>query len=89
MKIKFDSNQPYQREAMDAVLGLFDGQLLSSGAFEFELSDAGSLAGLTELGLGNRIALEEAALLRNLQTVQQASKKDAIDRAFLLKLKKA
>ena len=74
MKIKFDSNQPYQRDAMDAVLGLFDGQPLSSGAFEFELSDAGSLAGLTELGLGNRLALDEAALLRNLQTVQQANK---------------
>jgi len=74
MKIKFDSNQPYQRDAMDAVLGLFDGQPLCSGAFEFELSDAGSLAGLTELGLGNRLALDEAALLRNLQTVQQANK---------------
>ncbi len=74
MKIRFDSNQPYQRDAMDAVLGLFDGQPLSSGAFEFALSDVGSLAGLTELGLGNRLALDEAALLRNLQTVQQANK---------------
>jgi len=26
MRIKFDSNQQYQREAMDAVLGLFDAQ---------------------------------------------------------------
>ncbi|MBI5437845.1 MAG: DEAD/DEAH box helicase family protein [Nitrosomonadales bacterium] len=74
MKIKFDSNQSYQRDAMDAVLGLFDGQPLSAGAFEFALSDAGMLAGLTELGLGNRLSLDEAALLRNLQTVQQASK---------------
>lgn len=72
MKIRFDSNQPYQRAAMDAVLGLFDGQPLSSGAFEFDLADRGSLAGLTELGLGNQLALGEAALLRNLQTVQQA-----------------
>ena len=79
MKIKFDSNQPYQRNAMDAVIGLFDGQPLSSGAFEFELSDAGSLAGLTELGLGNRLALDETALLRNLQTVQQANKLPASD----------
>lgn len=44
MKIKFDSNQPYKRDAIDAVLGLLDGQPLSSGAFEFILSDAGSLA---------------------------------------------
>lgn len=34
MKIKFDSNQQYQRDAIDAVLGLFDGQPLSSGAFD-------------------------------------------------------
>lgn len=74
MKIRFDSNQKYQRDAMDAVLGLFDGQPLSAGAFEFELATVGSLAGLTELGLGNQLALDEAALLRNLQTVQQAGK---------------
>ena len=72
MKIKFDSNQQYQRDAINAVLGLFNGQPLSGGAFEFALSDAGSLAGLTELGLGNQLTLDEAALLRNLQTVQQA-----------------
>ncbi|OFZ68889.1 MAG: DEAD/DEAH box helicase [Betaproteobacteria bacterium RBG_16_56_24] len=79
MKIKFDSNQQYQRDAMDAVLGLFNGQPLSSGAFEFALSDVGSLAGLTELGFGNQFALDEAALLRNLQTVQQANKLPASD----------
>jgi type III restriction enzyme len=74
MKIKFDSNQQYQRDATDAVLGLFDGQPLSGGAFEFALSDVGSLAGLTELGVGNRLSLDEAALLHNLQAVQQVSK---------------
>lgn len=73
MKIKFDSNQPYQRDAINAVLGLFDGQPLSSGAFEFAF-DAGSLAGLTELGLGNQLAVDDAALLRNLQMAQQANK---------------
>ncbi|MDO9011290.1 MAG: DEAD/DEAH box helicase family protein [Gallionella sp.] len=73
MKIRFDSNQQYQRDAIDAVLGLFDGQPLSSGAFEL-VFDVGSLAGLTELGMGNQLALDEAALLRNLQAVQQANK---------------
>jgi type III restriction enzyme len=70
MKIKFDSNQPYQREAIDAVLGLFDGQPLSGGAFEFAMA-AGTLSGLTELGFGNQLALEERALLRNLHVVQE------------------
>jgi type III restriction enzyme len=82
MKIKFDSNQQYQRDAIDAVLGLFDGQPLSTGAFELALSDSGSLAGLTELGLGNQLALDEAAFLRNLQPVQRANNlpvSDALD----------
>lgn len=82
MKIKFDSNQQYQRDAIDAVLGLFDGQPLSSGAFEFALSDVGTLAGLTELGLGNQLALDETAFLRNLQMVQQTNNlpvSDALD----------
>lgn len=69
MKIKFDSNQIYQREAIDAVLGLFEGQPLAAGAFEFAL--ASPLQGLGELGIGNQFALDEAALLRNLQSVQQ------------------
>lgn len=73
MKIKFDSNQLYQRDAIDAVLGLFTGQPLSVGAFEFSLTDKGSLAGLTELGFGNQLALDEAAFLRNLQMVQQTN----------------
>lgn len=73
MKLKFDSNQQYQLNAIDAVLGLFDGQPLNSGAFEFALSDEGLLAGLTELGLGNRLTLDGTALLRNLLRVQHAN----------------
>ena len=71
MKIKFDSNQTYQREAIDAVLGLFDGQPLRGGAFEFDMA-AGTLSGLSELGLGNRLELDEGALLRNLHLVQES-----------------
>lgn len=72
MKIKFDGNQSYQRDAIDSILGLFEGQPLSSGAYEITLSNVGSLAGLTELGVGNTLALDEAEMLRNLQIVQQA-----------------
>lgn len=73
MKIKFDSHQPYQREAIDAVLGLFDGEPLRAGAFEFALTSTGSLPGLTELGFGNHLMLDEVAVLRNLQAGQQAN----------------
>jgi type III restriction enzyme len=82
MKIKFDSNQQYQRDAIDAVLGLFDGQPLSSGEFELALAHTDSLAGLTEMGLGNPLELNEAAFLHNLQTVQRTNNlpvSDALD----------
>ena len=70
MKIKFDGNQLYQREAIDAVLGLFDGQPLKAGAFEFSFATAGSLSGFTELGFGNQLYLKEVELLRNLRNIQ-------------------
>jgi type III restriction enzyme len=70
MKIKFDSNQQYQREAIDAVLGLFDGQPLKAGAFEFEIA-AGTLSGLSELGIANQLTLDEQTLQSNLHAVQE------------------
>jgi len=71
MKIKFDSNQTYQREAIDAVLGLFDGQPLSGGGFELDMSP-GTMTGLNVLGIGNQLALDESAMLRNLHVIQAA-----------------
>ena len=34
MKLKFDPNQQYQLDAVDAVVGVFDGQPLSGSDFE-------------------------------------------------------
>lgn len=35
MKLHFDSNQEYQIEAIRAVTGIFEGQPLSGGDFDF------------------------------------------------------
>lgn len=43
MKIKFDSDQAYQLEAMQAVKDLFDGQPKAEGQFEFSMSPGGRL----------------------------------------------
>lgn len=74
MKIKFDSNQQYQQQAIDAAITLFNGQRVKGGAFEFDLSSAGMLAGLTDLGIGNHLAVDETTLLDNLHTVQKLNK---------------
>ena len=69
MKIKFDENQQYQLDAINAVVDLFKGQQPASGAFEFSLKNDDLL--FSELGLGNRLPLSEETLLENLRTVQR------------------
>ncbi|MFD1141934.1 DEAD/DEAH box helicase family protein [Larkinella insperata] len=71
MKIKFDSRQPYQREALNSVINLFEGQRLKAGTFELTLSASNEL--VSELGLGNQLTIDNDTILTNLRTVQQAN----------------
>ncbi len=73
MKIKFDSNQPYQRDAINAAVDIFDGQPLAAGAFEVQLDTTGQMAGWSELGIGNRLTLTPEQLLANLNRIQTAN----------------
>ncbi|MDR1853508.1 MAG: DEAD/DEAH box helicase family protein [Azoarcus sp.] len=78
---RFDAHQKYQREAIDAVVDLFDGQPKDAGQLAATLRAAtlatdiaqGELALDTaqEVGaIGNNLMLDEAAILANLQNVQ-------------------
>jgi len=69
MKLHFDSNQEYQIEAIRAVTDLFEGQPLSSGDFEFSLTQTGAL--LSENGVGNRLTLTEEQVWENVKSIQQ------------------
>jgi len=69
MKIKFDSNQKYQLDAVNAVVDLFDGQPLAGGDFEFNMATDGGL--FSDLGIGNHLSLSDDALLSNLRKVQE------------------
>ncbi len=69
MKIKFDKNQEYQLDAINAVVDVFEGQPLATGAQEISFEQApGEL--LTELGIGNRMLLSDGALHANVNAVQ-------------------
>ena len=70
MKIKFDSNQPYQLDAINAVVDAFDGQPLAAGTFEVRLDAPNQMAGWSELGIGNHLTLDDEAMLANLHGVQ-------------------
>ena len=69
MKLQFDPNQDYQKQAIDAIVGIFEGQPLSSSDLEFSLTE-GSLQ-FSENGVGNRITLTEEQVLKNVQEVQK------------------
>lgn len=69
MKLQFDPNQNYQKQAISAVVDLFEGQPLSSSDLDFTFTD--SSLNLSVDGVGNEIALTDEQILKNLQEVQQ------------------
>jgi type III restriction enzyme len=81
VKIRFDGNQQYQLDAIDAVLDVFEGQPLAAGTFETRLdstSDAGGL--FSELGSGNLRTLTDDAILANTHRVQHRNGIPPIER---------
>ncbi len=71
MKLQFDPNQDFQKQAIDAIVDVFEGQPLSSSDLDFTLTE-GSLQ-FSENGVGNRIVLTEEQVLKNLQEVQKSN----------------
>lgn len=70
MKLHFDSKQQFQLEAVKAITDIFEGQSLSSGDFEFSITQPGAL--LTENGFGNKIDFSHLdQLTENIQRVQK------------------
>lgn len=65
MEFKFDANQEFQVQAVDTVCDLFDGQIHVQAQVSF---DAGTF---TLASIANRLDLDDATLLKNLQGVQR------------------
>jgi len=82
MKIKFDSKQQFQIDAVSAIVDLFDGQPLSKGDFEiaFETDDMGYFSTLfqTELGVGNNLLINDETILKNLHTIQDRNEVEKV-----------
>jgi type III restriction enzyme len=75
MKSRFDANQQYQRDAIDAVVGLFESQTLSAGDYEVSLNplleSRGQALIQNELGYGNRLVIDDVTINKNLKTIQK------------------
>ncbi|HMN44796.1 MAG TPA: DEAD/DEAH box helicase family protein [Povalibacter sp.] len=73
MKLKFDANEPYQLDAIRAVVDLFAGQP-SASQFEVTMADEGlSSLRLTETGLANQRVITDEQWLDNVRAVQKAN----------------
>jgi len=73
MKLKFDPSLRYQQDAVDAVVGAFAGQpFAQTAAMAFQSLQIGGLF-QTELGMGNRLALGDEEILKNVQAIQEAN----------------
>jgi type III restriction enzyme len=73
MKLKFDPSLQYQQDAVNAVVGVFDGQpFAQTGAMAFQSLQIGGLF-QTELGMGNRLDLPDDELLKNVHAIQEAN----------------
>ena len=73
MKLKFDPNQQFQLDAIDAVVDIFEGQPLNQGDFEIKLQHGYELKGLKQedLGFGNHLSASDDVLNDNLKQIQK------------------
>lgn len=70
MKLQFDKDLDYQKQAIAAVVDLFKGQ--TPARSNFTVCSLGGVFGITvtEHGIGNRLELDEEEILKNLNEVQ-------------------
>ena len=69
MKIKFDGNQDFQLDAIRSVVNVFAGQPLTHAALAWQ-SDVFGGELLTEMGVGNSLALSDEAIFKNVRKIQ-------------------
>jgi type III restriction enzyme len=72
MKLKFDPSLPYQRDAVNAVADVFDGQPLGQTNFEVSSTMPSGVV-LTTRGVGNNLVLTDEQILANVHEAQEAN----------------
>jgi type III restriction enzyme len=74
VRLKFDSNQQFQLDAIEAITGIFDGQALRQSLFTAGKQRGGMFGEMKELGYGNKLDLSEEMLLKNVVAIQDRFK---------------
>ena len=68
MKLSFESNLSYQQEAIQSVVGLFEGQNADDSGYSYTLNESDVFCSID--GIANRLMLSESQILENLQKIQ-------------------
>lgn len=71
MKLSFEPNLQFQKDAIKSITDLFEGQPLEDGLFDFDLGEMETLQLLD--GVGNKLIISHDQLLTNLQGIQAAN----------------
>ena len=69
MKLHFDPNQQFQIDAIDSMVGVFEGQPLRDGNLDFYITHESHL--FYDGGIGNRLSLGEEQILENVRAIQE------------------
>ena len=73
MKLKFDSELDYQKEAIASIVDIFNGQRVTQSNFTVlsNIDEVGTVGKLvTEHGVGNKLELDEEDILKNVNKIQ-------------------
>lgn len=73
MKFKFSKNLDYQKDAIDAIAGIFD-----TGRNIVRTEESFSLRSDTGAVIANSLEIDETRILRNVQAIQKANKIDVV-----------
>ncbi len=78
MKLHFDPNQPFQHDAINAIIDIFEGQPLYQGDFSFSLQYEENF--LEDGAVGNRIEISNEQILNNIQEIQKKNELSVSDK---------
>ena len=78
MKLHFDPNQQFQHDAINSIVGIFEGQPLNQGDFSFSISSENYM--FQDSGVGNRLEISEEQILKNVQEVQKKNELNVSDK---------
>ena len=69
MKLHFDPNQQFQIDAINSIVGVFEGQSLSHGDFSFTIDNKQIISPIG--GVGNQLTITDEQILKNVQNIQK------------------